>query len=272
MRSAAVGGGGAGLRPPPSGLGWAGLLQCVRACDLVSAGGNSSRGLHSRAGRVGPGVSGGLCGGGVRVTGPAGVLWGVGLPAAGACGLPGVGGGEGCSAGASVAGVCGCLGGWGRPVSRGPGLHTMVGMCGPPGGKWGGRGRGWGCVGGCGAGVVCVLSVYVSACSGAAVWSLVGQAVWRRSLPSSAATARISQMSVRIWCTSWSVVGRGYCSAGLRSMRRWTLWMAWYPQVRGCCGRGGGGLSACLGLPRLVCGRWVWPRSRARSPWTASGA
>ena len=28
--------------------------------------------------------------------------------------------------------------------------------------------------------------------------------------------------------------------------------MAWYPHVRGCCGLGGG-LSACLGLPRLLC-------------------
>ena len=37
--SAAVGRGGAGLRSPPSGLGWAGLLQCVRACGLVSPGG-----------------------------------------------------------------------------------------------------------------------------------------------------------------------------------------------------------------------------------------
>ena len=41
--TAAVGGGGARLRSPPSGLGCAGLLQCVRACSSVSAGGNSSR-------------------------------------------------------------------------------------------------------------------------------------------------------------------------------------------------------------------------------------
>ena len=34
---AAVGEGGAGLRSPPSGLGWAGLLQCVSVCGLVSA-------------------------------------------------------------------------------------------------------------------------------------------------------------------------------------------------------------------------------------------
>ena len=62
--SAAAGGGGAGLWPSPSGLGWAGVLQCLRLCGLVSAGGNSSRGLHSRAGGGGPGSSG-VCAGGV---------------------------------------------------------------------------------------------------------------------------------------------------------------------------------------------------------------
>ena len=73
----------------------------------MSAGGNSSHELHSGAGGVGPGVSGvcveGVCGslGGVVVP------WGVGLLAAGVCGLPGVEGGEGRSAGGSVAGVCG---------------------------------------------------------------------------------------------------------------------------------------------------------------------
>ena len=36
-----------------------------------------------------------------------GVLWGLGLLAAGVCGLPGVGSGEGRWAGGSVAGVCG---------------------------------------------------------------------------------------------------------------------------------------------------------------------
>ena len=51
---AAVGGGGAGLRFSPSGLGWAGVLQCVRLCGLASAWGNSSRGLHLGAG--GPGL------------------------------------------------------------------------------------------------------------------------------------------------------------------------------------------------------------------------
>ena len=105
--SAAVGGGGAGLRSPPSGLGWAGLLQCVRACGLVSAGGNSSRGLHSGAEGVGPGVSG-VCAGGVCGSpGAMGVPWGVGHLAAGVLGLLGVGGCEGRSAGGSVAGVCG---------------------------------------------------------------------------------------------------------------------------------------------------------------------
>ena len=47
--SAAAGERGAGLWPSPSGLGWAGVLQCVRLCGLASAGGNSSRRLHSGA-------------------------------------------------------------------------------------------------------------------------------------------------------------------------------------------------------------------------------
>ena len=263
--SAAVQEGGAGLRSSPSGLGRAGVLQSVRLCALASAGENSSRGLHSGAGGGGPGFSGvcagGVCGPRVRV----GVPWGVGLPSMGMCGLSSVGGGEGCPAGGSVAGVCCCFSGWGRPVSQGPGVRAMVGLCGSPGGKRGGRGMGGECVGGC------VVSVYVSARSGALVWSVVGRAVSRRSSPSSAAAGRISQTSVRSWCISWSVVGRGYASSGPSPTRQRTLWMAWSPQVRECCGLGGGP-SACLGLPRFVCGRWGWPKSRARSPWMASGA
>ena len=128
----------------------------------------------------------------------------------------------------------------------------MVGVCGPPVGEWQVRGRGGGSVGGCGARFACVVSVYVSACGGVPVWSPVGRAVWRGSLPSSAAAARISQMSVRIWCTAWSVVGRGYCSDWLRSMRRRTLRMGWYPQVRECCGLAGGVLP-CVGARLDLC-------------------
>ena len=102
----------------------------------------------------------------------------------------------------------------------------------------GGRGRG-----GDFAGVV-----YVSACSGALVWSVVGRAVWRSSLPSFAAAAGVLQTSVHIW----SVARRGYASSGLRPTQRKTLWMAWYPQGRECCDLGGGP-SACLGLPRVAC-------------------
>ena len=56
--SVAVAEGGAGLRSSPSGLGWAGVLQCVGLCGLASAGGNILRGLHLRAGGGGPGFSG----------------------------------------------------------------------------------------------------------------------------------------------------------------------------------------------------------------------
>ena len=95
IRSAAVGEGGAGLWSPPSGFGLAGFLQCVRACGLVSAGGNSSRGLHSGARGVGPGVSGSCAGAVCGSLGRVGVSWVVGVPAADVCGLPGVGVREG---------------------------------------------------------------------------------------------------------------------------------------------------------------------------------
>ena len=62
-------------------------------------------------------------------------------------------------------------------MSRGPGLRAIMGVCGPPGGEWGGRGRGGVSVGGCGTGFACVVSMCVPACSGAPVWSLVGRAV-----------------------------------------------------------------------------------------------
>ena len=91
--SAAAGEGGAGLWPPLSGQRCARVLQCVRWCGLASAGGNSSRGLHSGAGGGGPGSSG-VCAGGVG-----GPLGGVGVPrgtwvlSAGVCGLSSVAGG-----------------------------------------------------------------------------------------------------------------------------------------------------------------------------------
>ena len=205
---------------------WLGrVLQCVRLCGLASAGGNSSRGLRW-------GVGGGQLG----FSEPVGV-----------CGLSSVGTGEGCPADWSVAGVCCCLGGRGRPVSRGPGMRAIVGVCGSPEGQKGGRGIGGDCAGGG------VVSVYVSARIGALAWSAVSRAVRRRSLLSSAAAARISQTSLRIPCTSWSVVGRGYASSGLRPTRRRTLWVAWYPQVRECCRLEGG--SFCVSGPASIC---VW--------------
>ena len=186
----------------------------------------------------GPGGGGprssGVCVGGVGgPLGGVGVPRGAGLPLAGVCGLSSVGGGEGWPVGGCVAGVCWCSGGWGRPVSRGPGVRAIVGVCGSPVEQREGGGMGGDCAGGC------AVPVYVSACC-ALAWAVVGRAVRRRSLPSSAAAARISQTSVRIWWTSWSVVGRGHASFGLRPARLRTLWMAWYPQVRDCCGLGGG--------------------------------
>ena len=148
---AAAGGGGARLWPSPSGLGWARVLQCARLCGLASAGGNSSRGLHSGAGGGGPGSSGVFAAGVGGPLGGVGVPRGAGLLSAGVSGLSSVGDGEGCPGGGCVAGVCWCLGGWGRPVSQGPGVRAMVGVCGSPGEQREGRGMG----GDCAVGVLC---------------------------------------------------------------------------------------------------------------------
>ena len=242
---AAVGEGGAGLRSSPSGFGWAGVLQCVRLCGLASAGGNSSRGLHSGAGRGGPGFSwvcaGGVCGplGGWACRGAWGSPWWL----CAGCWMWGVvrsvrrvGPWRGCAVvcavgGGPCRGARGCAQWWacvGRRVGSGGG------------GAWAGVARG-----------LCLVSVYVSACSGALVWSVVGRAAWRRSLLSSAAAARISRTSMRIWCTFWSVVGGGYASSGLSPR---ILWMAWYPQVRQCCGLAGGVLPRVSACPNLCVG------------------
>ena len=93
----------------------------------------------------GPGSSWVCLGGASRPLGGVGVPRGAGLPSVGVCGLSSVGVGEGCLAGGSVAGVCWCSGGWGRPVSRGPGVRAMVGVCGCPGEQREGRGMGGDC-------------------------------------------------------------------------------------------------------------------------------
>ena len=124
---------------------------------------------------------------------------------------------------------------------------AMVGVCGSSGEQREGRGIGGD------YSVGYVVSMYVSARLGALAWPVVGRAVRRRSLPSSAAAARISQTSLRIWWTSWSVVRRGYASCGLRPSRLRTLWMAWYPQPKDCCG-GGGGFGR-VSRPASIC---VW--------------
>ena len=86
-------------------------------------------------------------------------------------------------------------------MSRGLGVRAMVGVCGSPGEQREGGGMGGDCV------VGCFVSVYVSARRGALAWPVVGRAVWRRSLPSSAAAARILQTSLRILV----IGGKGVC-------------------------------------------------------------
>ena len=104
--------------------------------------------------------AGGMCG----PLGGVGVPRGAGLLLAGVCGLSSVEGCEGCPAGGCVADVCWCSGGWGRPVSRGPGVRAIVGVCGSPGEQREGRGMGGD------SAVGCVVSVYVSARRGALGW------------------------------------------------------------------------------------------------------
>ena len=80
--SAAAGEGGAGLWPSPSGLGWTGVLQCVRLCGLASAGGTVRVGCIQ-----GPGgwawVFWGVCAGRGRATGWGGRAAGRGAPLGG---------------------------------------------------------------------------------------------------------------------------------------------------------------------------------------------
>ena len=217
---------------------WAWMGPGPAMCEVVWVGVRGGEqfawaAFRGRGGRAW--VLSGVCGGRGRATGWGGrVLRGAGPLSAGVCGLSSLGCGEGCPVGGCVAGVCWCSGGWGRPVSRGPGVRAMVGVCGSLVEQRKGGGMGGDCA------VGCAVSVYVSARRGALAWPVVGRAVWGRSLLSSAAAARISQTSLRIWWTSWSVVGRGYASFGLRPARLRTLWMAWDPQVRDCCGLGGG--------------------------------
>ena len=164
---------------------WAWLGRGPAMCEVVWVGvrgGEQFAWAASRGQRGWAWVFWGVCGGLWRVTGWGGRAAGRRAPLGG---LLSVGGGEGCPAGGCVAGVCWCSGGWGRPVSRGPGVRAMVGVCESPGEQREGRGLGGDCSTGC------VVSVYVSACRGALAWPVVGPAVWRRSLPSSAAAARI---------------------------------------------------------------------------------
>ena len=148
----------------------------MRFGGLASTGGNISRGLHSGAGGDEPGSSGGCAGGLGGPLGGVGVPRGAGLLSAGVCGFSSVGGGEGCPVSGCAAGVCWCSGGWGRPASRGPGVRSLVGVCGSPGEQRQGRGMGGDCA------VGFVVSVYVSARRGALAWPGVGRAVLEEKL------------------------------------------------------------------------------------------
>ena len=119
--SAAAGEGGAGLWPSPSGLGLAGVLQCVRLCGLASAGWEQFAWAAFRGREGWAWVFWGVCGGRGRATGWGGCAAGRRAPLAGVCGLSSVVGGEGCPAGGCVAGVCLVFGRLGEACVAGPG-------------------------------------------------------------------------------------------------------------------------------------------------------
>ena len=187
-RADLVGSGGGGRRGAVAFSFWAWLGRGPAMCEVVWVGVRGGEQFAWAAFRGRGGwcwVFWGVCAGAGGRLGGVGVPRGAGLLSAGVCGLSSVGGGERCPAGGCVAGVCWCSGGWGRPVLRGPGVRAMVGVCGSPGEQREGRGMGRDCA------VGCVVSVYVSARRGALAWPVVGRAVWRRSLASSAAAAGI---------------------------------------------------------------------------------
>ena len=113
----------------------------------------------------------------------------------------------------------------------------------------------------------CGASLLVFARVGVHVWSCVGVEVWRWSLLSTAAAARILQMLLRTWCISWSVVRRGYFRGGLRSTRRRILWTAWWQLREFCVLEGvlpcvGACLDLCVGGgdgPDPTPGSCAWP-------------
>ena len=118
--SATVGEGGAGLWSPPSGLGWAGVLQCVRPCGLASAGG------PLRAGCIqGPWGGGwlfwGVRGGRVLATGRGGRASGRGAPLSGCVRVVECGGCRGVSGGWVCGGRVLLFGRLGEACVAGPG-------------------------------------------------------------------------------------------------------------------------------------------------------
>ena len=173
-RADLVGSGGGGRRGAVAFPFWAWLGRGPAMSEVVWVGvrGGEQFAWAAFRGRGGGPGSSGVCAGGVGgPLGGVGVPRGAGLLSAGVCWLSSVWGGEGCPAVGCVAGMCWCSDGWGRPVSRGPGLRAMVGVCGSLAEQREGRGMGGGCA------VGCVVSVYVSARRGALALPVVGRAV-----------------------------------------------------------------------------------------------
>ena len=109
-------------------------------------------------------------------------------------------------------------------------------------------------------GFACVVSALVFAGGGVHVWFCVGLEVWRWSLPSTAAAARILHRCVCTWCTCLSVAGRGYFRGELRPTRPRILLDGMVAAGEGCCGLEGG-LFPVAGPAWMYV--WAWGCSRS---------
>ena len=118
-----------------------------------------------------------------------------------------------------------------------------VGVYRPLRGKRGGRSMGGGC-----AGVACCVGVCVCLQRRACVVSCRPGGLEEKLAVFCGRSKDFADEHAYL-VTSWSVVGGAYASSRLRPTRRRILWTVWYPQLRDCCGLGGGV------LPRV----WAWP-------------
>ena len=132
-------------------------------------------------------------------------------------------------------------------MSRGPGLCGLVGVCGPLGWEWEGRGRR------CGAAFACGVSVYVSACSGVSCVVSCTPGVFAEGIA-------VYRGSGEDFADAGSHLVYLLVGGGKRVLQGWAKAHAPDDPVDGVVPAGGevlwtggGGVpSVCRGLPRLV--------------------